>query len=118
MPSAPAENDDEWRGWSHQVQKIIFDISNASARDCPPEGPPPANMQRLSQEEKQRVRVKLAQAERKAYALLGSRKDSLVKISNDLVQCREMNAKALAQWFGDRPSCMATHSPAGCALQF
>ena len=83
-----------------------------------PRGPPPANMERLPQEEKQRVRLNLAKAEREAYALLGSRKDSLVKISNDLLPCREMNAKALAQWFGDRPSCMATHSPAGSALQF
>ena len=83
-----------------------------------PRALPPANMERLPQEEKQRVRLNLAKAEREAYALLGSRKDSLVKISNDLLPCREMNAKALAQWFGDRPSCMATHSPAGSALQF
>jgi len=77
----------------------------------------PADMHRLTADEKQRVRAKLDQAARKAFALLGSRKETLVEISNDLVQCREMDAIALAHWLGDRPSCMATHSLSDSALQ-
>ncbi|MAC78371.1 MAG: hypothetical protein CML66_09940 [Rhodobacteraceae bacterium] len=64
----------------------------------------PAVMHRLTEEDKQRVRAKLDQAARKAYALLESRKDMLVKISNDLVQRREMNAESLARWFGGTPN--------------
>lgn len=77
----------------------------------------PADMHRLTEKEQQRVRAKLDQAARKAFALLGSRKETLVKISNDLVQCREMDAIALAHWLGDRPSYMATHSLSDSALQ-
>ncbi|OLS51848.1 hypothetical protein BV392_07405 [Rhodovulum sulfidophilum] len=75
----------------------------------------PSEMQRLTEQEKQRVRAKLGQAERKAYALLGSRKDTLVNISNDLVQRREMNASALAQWFDGTPSDVVSHTPVDTA---
>nr|WP_321508781.1 hypothetical protein [uncultured Celeribacter sp.] len=77
----------------------------------------PANMHRLTDEEKQRISAKLGQADRKAYALLGSRKDTLVKISNDLVQRREMNARALGQWLGEKPPYRETNSPTDSALQ-
>ncbi|MDT0683580.1 AAA family ATPase [Roseicyclus sp. F158] len=71
----------------------------------------PADMHRLTEEEKQRVRAKLGRAERKAYALLGSRKDTLVNISNDLVLRREMNASALAQWVGGTPFELVSPTP-------
>nr|WP_254871469.1 hypothetical protein [Pseudooceanicola sp. HF7] len=71
----------------------------------------PADMYRLTGEEKQRISAKLGQAERKAYALLGSKKDTLENISNDLVHRREMNARVLAQWLGDTPSDLSPLQP-------
>ncbi|MBZ4022880.1 hypothetical protein CKO11_10450 [Rhodobacter sp. TJ_12] len=67
----------------------------------------PTDMHRLTEEEKQRVRAKLEQAERRAYALLGSNKGILLNVSNDLMQRREMNAKVLSRWLGRTPSDLA-----------
>ncbi|WP_420003054.1 AAA family ATPase [Arenibacterium sp. LLYu02] len=71
----------------------------------------PADMHKLTEEEKRRIHTKLGQAEKKAYALLGSRRDTLVNISNDLVQCREMNASTLAQWVGGTASVIVSSLP-------
>ncbi|OCX66867.1 hypothetical protein BFP70_04110 [Thioclava sp. SK-1] len=71
----------------------------------------PADMRRLTEEERLRIRAKLDQAARKAYALLGRRTDSLVNISNELMQRREMNAHTLAQFLSDATPDPMQHLP-------
>ncbi len=65
----------------------------------------PADMHRLTSEEKQRLRTKLEKAERRAHALLTPNKEVLLKIANELTERREMDASDLAHWFAKTVSC-------------